>query len=187
MSRATSPSKLTPAAVTVQTAAFIQSAESVRVAFYKVILLSDLSEITLHIRGGSLADVEGWFKGFIKTDFCLARANCWSGFPSERMHGHPYRLDSAKRATKFYGQCFFETHTIQEWGCAPSRRRYSYQRAQSAFDFPPIHEEEVVHPAADDDEKGSAEENEPTQIEEDKERTEMVSKEALLRVTGGQL
>ena len=62
----------------------------------------------------------------------------------------------------------------------------SNQEAQ-AFDFPPIHEEEVVHPAADDDEKGSAEENEPTQIKEDKERTEMVSKEALLRVTGGQL
>jgi hypothetical protein len=62
----------------------------------------------------------------------------------------------------------------------------SNQEAQ-AFDFPPIHEEEVVHPAADDDEKGSAEENEPTQIEEDKERTEMVSKEAMMRVTGGQL
>jgi hypothetical protein len=56
-----------------------------------------------------------------------------------------------------------------------------------AFDHPSIHEEEVMHPAPDDDEKGSAEKNEPTQIEEDKERTEMVSKEAMLRVTGGQL
>jgi hypothetical protein len=51
-----------------------------------------------------VADVEGWLKGFIKTDFCLARANCSSGFPGERLHGHPYRLDSAKRATKFYGK-----------------------------------------------------------------------------------
>lgn len=56
-----------------------------------------------------------------------------------------------------------------------------------AFDLPPIHEEEVVHPAPDDDEKGSAEESEPAQIEDDKERTEMATKEAMLRVTGGQL
>jgi|HubBroStandDraft_6_1064221.scaffolds.fasta_scaffold1384935_2 hypothetical protein len=55
------------------------------------------------------------------------------------------------------------------------------------FDLPPIPEEEVVHPAPDDDEKGSAEKSEPIQIEEDKERTEIVTKEAMLRVTGGQL
>jgi hypothetical protein len=56
-----------------------------------------------------------------------------------------------------------------------------------AFDLPPIHEEEVVNPALDDDEKESAEKSEPAQIEDDKEKTEMVTKEAMLRVTGGQL
>ena len=56
-----------------------------------------------------------------------------------------------------------------------------------AFDLPPIHEEEVVDPAPDDDEKESAEKSEPDQIEEDKKKTEMVTKEAMLRVTGGQL
>jgi hypothetical protein len=57
-----------------------------------------------------------------------------------------------------------------------------------AFNLPPIHEEEVVvNPALDDDEKKSAEKSEPAQIEEDKEKTEMVTKEAMLRVTGGQL
>jgi hypothetical protein len=62
----------------------------------------------------------------------------------------------------------------------------SNQEAQ-AFDLPPIHEEEVVNPALGDDEKESAEKSEPAQIEEDKEKTEMVTKEAMLRVTGGQL
>jgi hypothetical protein len=56
-----------------------------------------------------------------------------------------------------------------------------------AFDLPPINEEEVVDPAPDDDEKASAEKSEPIQIEEDKEKTEMVTKEATLRVAGGQL
>jgi hypothetical protein len=56
-----------------------------------------------------------------------------------------------------------------------------------AFDLPPIHEEEVVNPALDDDEKESAEKSERAQIEDDKEKTEMVTKEAMLRVTGGQL
>jgi hypothetical protein len=51
-----------------------------------------------------------------------------------------------------------------------------------AFDLPPIHEEEVVNPALDDDEKESAEKSEPAQIEDDKEKTEMVTKEAMLRV-----
>jgi hypothetical protein len=35
--------------------------------------------------------------------------------------------------------------------------------------------------------KESAEKSEHAQIEEDKEKTEMVTKEAMLRVTGGQL
>jgi hypothetical protein len=56
-----------------------------------------------------------------------------------------------------------------------------------AFDLPPIHEEEVVQPAPDDDEKESAEKSELAQIEEDKAKTETVTKEAMLRVTGGQL
>ena len=55
------------------------------------------------------------------------------------------------------------------------------------FDLPPIDEEEVVDPVPDDDKKESAEKSEPAQIEADKEKTEMVAKEAMLRVTGGQL
>jgi hypothetical protein len=56
-----------------------------------------------------------------------------------------------------------------------------------AFDPILIHEEEVVHPVLDDDEKESAEEGESEQVKEDKEMAEMVTKEAMLRVTGGQL
>ena len=56
-----------------------------------------------------------------------------------------------------------------------------------AFDLPPIHEEEVEDPVRDDDEKESAEKSEPAQVDEDKEKTEMVTKEAMLRLTGGQL
>ena len=89
-----------------------------------------------------MADVEAWLKGFIKTNFCLARANCSSGFPGERLHGHPYRLDSAKRATKFYGQCLFDTYTILERGCVPSRkvipingRRYRLQPTGKSLKF----------------------------------------------------
>ena len=51
-----------------------------------------------------------------------------------------------------------------------------------AFDPLLVHEEEVVHPAADDDEQESAEKRQPAQ---DEERAEMVTKEAMLRVTGG--
>ena len=68
-----------------------------------------------------------------------------------------------------------------------SKEDFKSNQETEAFDLPPIHEEEVVHPAPDDDEKGSAEKSEPIQIEEDKERTEIVTKEAMLRVTGGQL
>jgi hypothetical protein len=56
-----------------------------------------------------------------------------------------------------------------------------------AFDPPLIQEEEVVHPAPDDEGEESAEKSEPAQIEQDKERAETVTKEAMLRVTGGQL
>jgi hypothetical protein len=68
-----------------------------------------------------------------------------------------------------------------------SKDDFKNNQETQAFDLPPIHEEEVVHAASGDDEKGSAEKSEPAQIEEDKERTEMVVKEAMLRVTGGQL
>jgi hypothetical protein len=44
-----------------------------------------------------------------------------------------------------------------------------------------------VYPAPDGDEKESAEKGGPAQIEEDKEKTEMVTKEPMLRVTCGQL
>ncbi len=48
-------------------------------------------------------------------------------------------------------------------------------------------EEEAVPPALDDDAKERAEKSETAQVEEDKEKAEMVAKEAMLRVTGGQL
>jgi hypothetical protein len=49
-----------------------------------------------------------------------------------------------------------------------------------AFD-PLLTDEEKI------DEKEKAQKDEPAQVEEDKERAEMVTKEAMLRVTGGQL
>jgi hypothetical protein len=56
-----------------------------------------------------------------------------------------------------------------------------------AFDPLLIREEDGVHPAPGDDEKEGAENSESAQEEEDKERADVVSKEAMLRVTGGQL
>jgi hypothetical protein len=59
-----------------------------------------------------------------------------------------------------------------------------------AFDPLPIQQEEVEHPVLDDDEKEGAEKSETAQVKEDKEdkeEAEMVAKEAMLRVTGGQL
>jgi hypothetical protein len=56
-----------------------------------------------------------------------------------------------------------------------------------AFDPILMDEEEVVDPVRDDDEKERAENSETAEEEEDKERAEMVSKEAMLRVTGGQI
>jgi hypothetical protein len=56
-----------------------------------------------------------------------------------------------------------------------------------AFDPLLTLEEEVVHPVPGDDEKERAGKGETAQVEEDKERAEMVTKEAMLRVTGGQL
>ena len=68
----------------------------------------------------------------------------------------------------------------------PSSNDSKSNQETQAFDPPLIHEEEIVHPAPDDDEKESAEKNEPAQVEEEKERAEMVTKEAILRVTAGQ-
>jgi hypothetical protein len=56
-----------------------------------------------------------------------------------------------------------------------------------AFDPPLIHEEEVVHPLIDDNEKECPEEGEDGQVEEDKKRAEMATKEGIQRVIGGQL
>jgi hypothetical protein len=70
----------------------------------------------------------------------------------------------------------------------PSSKDDSKNNQETQAVAPPlIHEEEVVHPASDDDEKEGAEKSEPAQIEKDKERAETVTKEAMLRVTGGQL
>jgi hypothetical protein len=56
-----------------------------------------------------------------------------------------------------------------------------------AFDPLLVREENGLNPAPDDDEKERAENSETMQVEEDKERAEMVTKEAMLRVSGGQL
>jgi hypothetical protein len=59
-----------------------------------------------------------------------------------------------------------------------------------AFDPLLIREENGVNPAPDDDQKERAENSETVQVEEDKEdkeSAEMVTREAMLRVTGGQL
>ncbi|MBV9299025.1 MAG: hypothetical protein JO066_08610 [Verrucomicrobia bacterium] len=48
-------------------------------------------------------------------------------------------------------------------------------------------EDKIERSARDDAEKESAENREPAEVEEDKEKTEVVTKEAMLRVTGGQL
>jgi hypothetical protein len=69
----------------------------------------------------------------------------------------------------------------------PSNDDSRTNQETQAFDPPLIHEEEMAHPAPEDDKKESAEKSELAQVEEDKERTELVTKEAMLRVTGGQL
>jgi hypothetical protein len=56
-----------------------------------------------------------------------------------------------------------------------------------AFEPLVTHEEEVVNPVSGGDESDGAEKSENAQEKEDKERSEMVTKEAMLRVTGGQL
>jgi hypothetical protein len=57
-----------------------------------------------------------------------------------------------------------------------------------AFDPPLIHEEEIEHSADDDREaEESAEEKAPAEKKADKERSDVVAKEAMLRVTGGVL
>jgi hypothetical protein len=56
-----------------------------------------------------------------------------------------------------------------------------------AFDPPPIHEEEVLHPAPDDDEEECAEKGEPAVAAEDKEKSEVITKEAMFRLNSGQL
>ena len=90
-------------------------------------------------------------------------------------------------------------HAIEAW--QTSSRELSYMNPSSkddaksnqetqAFDPLLIREENGVNPALDDDEKERAENSETAQVEEDKEdkeRAEMVTKEAMLRVSGGQL
>lgn len=55
-----------------------------------------------------------------------------------------------------------------------------------AFDPPVIHEEEILHPRPDNDDE-TAGRSEPAEVGEDKETTAVITKEAMLRVSGGQL
>ncbi len=45
----------------------------------------------------------------------------------------------------------------------------------------------VLHPVRDDDEEESTKKSEPSERREDRKETEIVTKEAMLRFTGGQL
>ena len=75
----------------------------------------------------------------------------------------------------------------------PSDKGHSGRNAETqAFDPPIIHEEEIEQERSptEDDEKQSAEERESPEIDENgetKEENEAITKEAMLRVTGGQL
>jgi hypothetical protein len=92
-----------------------------------------------------------------------------------------------------------KTVSIDTCGHAPTRMRiarmnpsdkdYTHRNETQAIDPPLIHEEEIEHSSTDDEEKQSAEEREFPEVEENgetKEETEVVTKEAMLRVTGGQ-
>jgi hypothetical protein len=73
-----------------------------------------------------------------------------------------------------------------------SRRELSYMNPSSEDDPKSSQETQAFDPLLTDedklgDEEGGAQKDEPAEVEEDKERTEMVAKEAMLRVTGGQL
>ena len=73
----------------------------------------------------------------------------------------------------------------------PSDKDYRDRNEEMrAFDPPLIHEQEIEHSSTDDEEKESAVERESPEVEENeetKEETELVTKEAMLKVTGGQL
>ena len=73
----------------------------------------------------------------------------------------------------------------------PSDKDYRDRNEEmQAFDPPLIHEQEIEHSSTDDEEKESAVERESPGVEENeetKEETELVTKEAMLKVTGGQL
>jgi hypothetical protein len=72
----------------------------------------------------------------------------------------------------------------------PSDKDYTDRNETQAIDPPLIHEEEIEHSSTEDEETQSAEEREFPEVEENrqtKEETEVATKEAMLRVTGGQL
>jgi hypothetical protein len=56
-----------------------------------------------------------------------------------------------------------------------------------AFDPSPFLEGDIAHPESDDEKKEIAENGTADELEEEKEQTEVAAKEALLRVTRGQL
>ena len=72
----------------------------------------------------------------------------------------------------------------------PSDKDYTDRNETQAIDPPLIHEEEIEHSSTEYEETQSAEEREFPEVEENrqtKEETEVATKEAMLRVTGGQL
>jgi hypothetical protein len=68
-----------------------------------------------------------------------------------------------------------------------NRNSHQSDKETQAFDPPLIHEEISERPEPENDEKESAEELKPEEVEENREQTQVVTKEAMLRVSRGQL
>jgi hypothetical protein len=67
------------------------------------------------------------------------------------------------------------------------KKSHQSNKETQAFDPPLIHEEIIEHPKPEDDEEGSTEELKPEEVEENREQTQVVTKEAMLRISRGQL
>jgi hypothetical protein len=70
------------------------------------------------------------------------------------------------------------------------KNTHDRNEATKAFDPPLIHEEEIERSVTGDEEAGIGQEEQSTGVEEDKEarkKTELATKEAILKVPSGQL
>jgi hypothetical protein len=67
------------------------------------------------------------------------------------------------------------------------KNSHQSNKETQAFDPPLIRKEIIEHPEPEDHEKEGAEELKPDEVKEDREQTQVVSKEAMLRISRGQL